>query len=212
MKSLESLRIVQIRPRVGATVLQPSAADLLHAEHFSIALQKQQTNMLLQFRMIMEVGLASLAAENRTSEDLAVMSEALAKYRRELDDNQADCLTDMSFHSVLAAASKNPIAVMVWQMLSSRLAEILSRTVVLPNVAEDSYREHLKIFQAIKEGNARRARREMRVHLENADRIWRLALESSGEPDARGAAGTSEAAKLTHGVAPPEQTRSIRSG
>ena len=65
-------------------------------------------------------------------------------------------------------------------MLSSRLAQILSRTVILPNVPEQSYREHLKIYRAIKEGNARKARRAMREHLENADRIWRLALGSSG--------------------------------
>lgn len=77
MKSLESLRIVRIRPRVGAIVLEPSPSNLLHAENFSIALQKQQTDMLLQFRLIMEVGLASLAAENRTAADLAVMNDVL---------------------------------------------------------------------------------------------------------------------------------------
>jgi len=84
MKSLESLRIVRIRPRVGAIVLEPSPSNLLHAENFSIALQKQQTDMLLQFRLIMEVGLASLAAENRTAADLAVMNDVMEKYRREL--------------------------------------------------------------------------------------------------------------------------------
>ena len=146
MKSLESLRIVRIRPRVGAIVLEPSPSNLLHAENFSIALQKQQTDMLLQFRLIMEVGLASLAAENRTAADLAAMHDVLEKYRRELESHQADCFTDLSFHSVLACAAKNPIAVMVWEMLSSRLAQILSRTVVLPNVPEQSYREHLKIY------------------------------------------------------------------
>jgi GntR family transcriptional regulator, transcriptional repressor for pyruvate dehydrogenase complex len=177
MKSLESLRIVRIRPRVGATVLEPSPADLLHAEHFSIAMQKQQTDVLLEFRMIMEVGLASLAAEKRTEADLNAMSEALEKYRRELDSNQVDCITDMAFHSTLAYAAKNPIAVMVWQMLSSRLSEILRRTIVLPSVPEQSYRDHVKIFRAIKQGSARKAGHAMRAHLEDADRIWRLALQ-----------------------------------
>lgn len=181
MKSLESLQIVRIRPRVGATVLEPSPAALLNAEHFSIAMQKQQTDVLLEFRMILEVGLASLAAEKRTENDLAEMSNALEKFRGEMDSNQADCCTDLSFHSALAAASKNPIAVMVWQMLSSRLAQILTHTVVLPNVPEESYRDHVKIFQTIKEGNPSKARRAMRLHLENADRIWRLANQTSGQ-------------------------------
>ena len=81
----------------------------------------------------------------------------------------------------LSTSDRIAIAVMVWEMLSSRLAQILSRTVVLPNVPEQSYREHLKIYRAIKEGNPRKARRAMREHLENADRIWRLALGSAGQ-------------------------------
>jgi len=181
MKSLESLQIVKIRPRVGATVLEPSPAALMHAEHFSIAMQKQQTDVLLEFRLILEVGLASLAAEKRTSKDLEAMSSALEKFRGEMDSNRADCCTDLSFHSALASASKNPIAVMVWQSLSARLSQILSHTVVLPNVPEESYRDHLKILQTIKEGNPSKARRAMRLHLENADRIWRLANQTSGQ-------------------------------
>jgi GntR family transcriptional repressor for pyruvate dehydrogenase complex len=202
MKSLESLRIVRIRPRVGAIVLEPSPANMLHAEHFSIALQQQQTNMLLQFRLIMEVGLASLAAENRTTADLVAMHDVLEKYRCELESHQADCFTDMSFHSVLAGAAKNPIAVMVWEMLSSRLAQVLSRTVELPNVPEQSYREHLKIYRAIKEGNPRKARRAMREHLENADRIWRLALNSSGQGEQDQGDGSQGNAGIAGGAQP----------
>ena len=204
MKSLESLRIVQIRPRVGATVLEPSPANLLHAEHFSIAMQKLQTDVLLEFRMIMEVGLASLAAEKRTEADLDAMSLALENYRRELASNQADCCTDMSFHSALASAAKNPIAVMVWQMLSSRLTEILRRTIVLPSVPEQSYRDHIKIFRAIKQGNPKKASHAMRLHLENADRIWRLALQPlrQGEQDqSQGADTDSEIPGHSHSFA-----------
>jgi GntR family transcriptional repressor for pyruvate dehydrogenase complex len=181
MKSLESLQIVRIRPRVGATVLEPSPTALLNAEHFSVAMQKQQTDVLLEFRLILEVGLASLAAEKRTGEDLAEMNAALEKFRGEMDSNQADCCTDLSFHSALVSASKNPIAVMVWQLLSARLSQIISHTVVLPNVPEESYRDHLKILESIKEGNPSKARRAMRLHLENADRIWRLVNQASGQ-------------------------------
>src|SRR5581483_5486368 len=117
----------------------------------------------------------------RTEQDLAEMSNALEKFRSEMDSNQADCCTDLSFHSALASASKNPIAVMVWPSLSGRLSQLLSQTVALPNVPEESYRDHLKIFQTVKEGNPRKARRAMRLHLENADRIWRLANQTSGQ-------------------------------
>ncbi len=175
MKSLESLRVVRIRPRIGATVLEPSPLNLLHAEHFSIAMQQQKTDVLLEFRKIMEVGLASLAAEKADPSDLAAMSAALDSYRKEVEEKQIDCCTDMSFHAALAKASKNPIAELVWQMISSHLAPMLERTVEIPNVADETLRDHQKIFQAIRSGNARKAREAMRLHLENADRVWRIA-------------------------------------
>jgi GntR family transcriptional repressor for pyruvate dehydrogenase complex len=185
MKSLESLRIVHIRPRVGATVLEPSPADLLQAEHFSEALQKQHTDALLEFRKIMEVGLASLAAEKADEADLQAMKAALDRYREQVERNEIDCLTDMSFHSLLAKASKNSVAVLVWQMLSARLTRVLERTSTLPHVGSETLRDHLKIFRAIKERNPKKARAAMRAHLEEADRTWRIAL-SDGNASRQG--------------------------
>jgi GntR family transcriptional repressor for pyruvate dehydrogenase complex len=175
IKSLESLGLVSVRQRVGAIVLEPSSSNLLNAEQFSIALQSQQTNDLLEFRKIMEVGLASLAAEKAEESDLDLMKSALDRYREEMAATAVDCATDMSFHAALAQASKNPIAELVWQMLSTRLAETLSRTSELPNVCHDTLRDHEKIYRAVKSRDPRKAREAMRTHLENASRTWRIA-------------------------------------
>jgi GntR family transcriptional regulator, transcriptional repressor for pyruvate dehydrogenase complex len=176
MKSLESLGLISVRQRIGATVLEPSAANLLNAEQFSLAVNSQQTDDLIEFRKIMEVGLASLAAEKADEADLGAMASALDTYRAELATNRVDCNTDMSFHAALARASKNPIAQMVWQMLSSRLAEVLSKTMTLPHICEETLSDHEKIYRAIKSRDGRKAREAMRAHLENADRKWRIAL------------------------------------
>ncbi len=180
MKSLESMGLIEIRQRVGATVLQPSASNLLNAEQFSLAVLSQQTGDLLEFRMIMEVGLASLAAEKATDEDLVAMRAALDRYREEMAVHSVDCNTDMSFHTALAAASRNPFAVMVWQMLSDRLAKVLERTSNLPHVCDQTLEDHEMIYRAVKSRNPRRARQAMRTHLENAERTWRIALQDSG--------------------------------
>jgi GntR family transcriptional regulator, transcriptional repressor for pyruvate dehydrogenase complex len=179
IKSLESLGLISVRQRIGAVVLEPSASNLLNAEQFSVAIQSQQTDDLLEFRKIMEVGLASLAAEKADDADIDTMKAALDRYRAEMATN------DMSFHAALAQASKNPIAVLVWQMLSARLAKILSRTSTLPHVCEDTLRDHEQIYRAIKSRDPRKARESMRKHLEHADRIWRIAqteIQDNGQP------------------------------
>lgn len=179
MKSLESLKVVSIRPRVGAIVLEPTKGALLNAERFSEALHGEQTDVLLEFRKIMETGIAALAAVKADQSDLEAMRDGLARYRSEIERKHVDCCTDMSFHMAVVKASKNPIAMIVWEMLSSRLAEVLAQTGELPNVPHETLKDHQSIFDAIESGNARRAREAMRKHLENADRVWRMVLSRS---------------------------------
>jgi GntR family transcriptional repressor for pyruvate dehydrogenase complex len=179
MKSLESLRLIRIRPKVGSIVLEPSPTALINAEHFSTAVQQQQVDTLLEFRKIIEVGLASLAAEKGDENDMRAMEKALDEYKQELEAGQVRVPTDLSFHSALAAASKNPLAIVVWQMISAPLAEALHRAIQVPHVGEETFRDHLKIYQAIKARNPKRARAVMRAHLDTAERIWRIAKAGS---------------------------------
>jgi DNA-binding FadR family transcriptional regulator len=176
MKALEARRLVGIRQRTGATVLLPSSANLMNDEHFSLIMQSQAAEELLEFRKIIEVGLASLAADKADEGDLAAMRDALERYRTELAGNHVDCGTDMSFHIALAAASRNGIAVMVWRMLAERMAQVLQRTVTVPHICEETLKDHEKIYHAVKSRDPRKAREAMREHLENAERNWRKAF------------------------------------
>lgn len=194
MKSLESLGLVRIRQRIGAVVLEPSPSNLLNSQHFSLMVQSQQAGDLLEFRKIVEVGLASLAAEKASDKDIADMRAALDRYRAELAGAGVDSSTDMSFHTALAAASGNKMALIVWQMLSERLAQVLERTINVPNVCEETLRDHESIFRAVKNRNPRKARKAMRAHLENAERNWRIAFRSSEtEKDKSGKGSRSKA-------------------
>lgn len=178
MKSLQSMGLVEIRQRIGATVLAPSSSNLLNTENFLLAVQTQKMDDLLEFRRIMEVGLASLAAEKAELKDIEAMRNALDKYRAEMGAQSVDCSTDMSFHIALAAASKNPIAVMVWQMLSENLAQVLEQTSSLPHICDQTLSDHEEIYEAVKNRDALQAREAMRAHLDNAERHWHLALQN----------------------------------
>lgn len=176
MKTLQSMGLVNIRQRVGATVLEPSSSNLLNTENFLRAMQIQKMDDLLEFRRIMEVGLASLAAEKAELRDVEAMRKALDNYRAEMGAEPVDCNIDMSFHAALAAASKNPIAVMVWQMLSKHLAQVLEQTSTLPHICDQTLSDHEEIYAAVRNRDASRARKAMRSHLDNAERNWHLAV------------------------------------
>lgn len=177
IKSLESLGLVRVRPRVGAIVQEPTAGNLLGAEQFSREIQNGHADQLLEFRLIVEVGLASLAAEHADKRDVAAMQLALDRYREELKNFKAvDCHTDMAFHEELARASRNPLGQSVWRMISARLAEVLEKNSVVPDVYPNTLRDHERIFRAVQEHNPAKARKAMREHLLNADRVTHAAL------------------------------------
>src|ERR1700737_3049053 len=135
MKSLESLRLISVRPKVGAIVLEPSPATLFSAEHLSAMAHRHQTDVLIEFRKIIEVGLAPIAAEKATEEDLAAMKKAIEDHKRAIATDRIVYPADIAFHQALAAATKNPIAVMVLEMISEPLFEQRRLTNGVPHSA-----------------------------------------------------------------------------
>jgi GntR family transcriptional regulator, transcriptional repressor for pyruvate dehydrogenase complex len=175
MKSLEFLRLVHIRPKVGAIVLEASPAAMLTAEYLLSGEGEQKPDALLEFRKIIEAGVVSLAAEKATLKEIAAIKKALKKYEKEIASGKVDYHTDISFHAEVAAASKNPLVIMVWEIISSQLGEIFKYTIEMPKVPEESLRDHRQILRAIEEHNPAKARAAMRSHLEHAQYVWRVA-------------------------------------
>jgi len=175
MKSLESLRLISIRPRVGAILLEPSNAALFNAEHLSAASQLQNTDVLVEFRKLIEAGVASLAAERATEHDLATMRQAIEDHKRALATDNFAYQADIAFHMAIAEASKNPFAILVLKMISEPLAEQRRRTNEIPHAAEAGLRDHERIYRAIEELNPEKARFAMLAHMKTAERYWRIA-------------------------------------
>jgi GntR family transcriptional repressor for pyruvate dehydrogenase complex len=174
MKSLESLRLISVRPRVGAVVLEPSPTAVFSAEHLSTAAHQHQTDVLVEFRGILEVGLAALAAERATEEDLAAMQKAIHAHKRALETDNIAYPADIAFHEALAKASKNPFAIMVLNMISEPLAVQRRAMNHVPNAAEDGLRDHGRIYRALKERNADKTRSAMRAHMKTIERYARV--------------------------------------
>ena len=182
MKSLEFLRLVRIRPKVGAVLLEVSPAALLTAEHLSSGEDAPEPSVLVEFRKIIETGVASLAAEKATDSEILAMEKGLDKYEQEINSGTVDFCTDISFHAQVAAASKNPMAIMVWELISSQLTAIFKHTIQMPKLSEEALHDHRQVFRAIKEHNPAKARAAMRTHLEHADRVWRIIKAQQASP------------------------------
>jgi DNA-binding FadR family transcriptional regulator len=77
---------------------------------------------------------------------------------------------NLKFHKAVAAATRNPLAIMVLEAISAPLAEVSRRTNEMPGVPEAGLRQHWAIYRAIRENNPEKARRAMQTHLAAAER------------------------------------------
>jgi GntR family transcriptional repressor for pyruvate dehydrogenase complex len=185
IKSLEVLNLIQVRPRIGAIVLEPSPTALINAEHLSQSAYLQRTDALIEFRKILELGLVALAAENSTEEDKTKFQQILADHehvlRMDRSTPEKEALfyeelgeVNIRFHTAIAEATKNPIAILVLQAISKPLIQRSRQTNIMHGVAEAGLREHWKIYRAIEKRNSEKARSAMRSHIESAERNARM--------------------------------------
>lgn len=184
IKSLESLHLIRVRPKIGAIVLEPTASALINADQLSTSAHQQGSDTLIEFRKILELGLAALAAEKSTEEDWTRLRGILADHESAVKIDRASPEEDrrfyqevgeanVRFHKAIAEATRNPIAILVLEAISEPLAKRSRRTNEMPGEAESGLREHWSIYRAIRERNPEKARSAMRVHIQNAERAAR---------------------------------------
>lgn len=183
IKSLEALRIVTVRPKLGAVLQEPTAAALFNAELFSAAAHSERTDTLMEFRKILEVGMASIAAERADASDALAIANSIAAYQQSLEEGRQPFQADIEFHLAIAAAARNPLGHMVLTALARPLSLQLQLAEALPGAAEEGLRDHRKIAAAITERNPEKARSAMRAHMENAERNWRIANSGMASQD-----------------------------
>ncbi|MHA6483561.1 FadR/GntR family transcriptional regulator [Paenibacillus sp. strain BS8-2] len=135
---------------------------------------------LLEVRKVLETGTATLAARNRTDEDLDSMKAVLLKMREALDndDTTAGEQADVAFHAVIAAASHNSLLIGLVDSLSERLGRTIGQTRELwfyqeASTAARLLEEHHAIYDAIATRNEAEASTLIGTHLAKVEKVLR---------------------------------------
>jgi DNA-binding GntR family transcriptional regulator len=128
----------------------------------------------LEVRLLLEPGIAALASERRTEDDLAALRESVA---READAAGAERAHDASreFHVLLARATTN---VELERTLESLWIVEVGRRLMVRRAAVEDWRghdvaEHGEILKAVAAGDQHAAAKLMEEHVRSALRHWR---------------------------------------
>ncbi|MDP9161518.1 MAG: FadR family transcriptional regulator [Acidobacteriota bacterium] len=137
-----------------------------------------------EFRIGLEGEAASLAAQRRTEDQMAVIDQAFEQLNRVNATGQVGVEEDLRFHAVIAAASRNQLfiqtldalAIHVFNGMKITRSLSLKRSKKRLALVQD---EHRRVIEAIRESDVDHAREAMRAHISNAKN--RL-LDDSTEP------------------------------
>jgi GntR family transcriptional regulator, transcriptional repressor for pyruvate dehydrogenase complex len=182
---LRSKGLIDSRQGSGCIVKARTEADGFkvfdnrHADHVELS-------SVFELRLDLEGAAAGLAAVRRTNADLEKLSGILSALADNLHDLDAGVELDLAFHTAIAVATHNPYYGNLLKYLNLQLRQAVraARYNALVNepLPQTVQREHLAVFEAIRAGDANRARAAVMLHLQRA--ACHLELDIPGrDPD-----------------------------
>jgi GntR family transcriptional repressor for pyruvate dehydrogenase complex len=137
-----------------------------------IARSKEEYSIaeMIEIRRIVETQLCSLAARRAEPDDIKALGEDLKKMKAQLGNTENFITSDHHFHLCIAKAAKNNILgefiEKVGDLFRSNIALIVQKS----SISRRSLRYHQQIFDAIRQGDAPRARRAMADHIADIEK------------------------------------------
>jgi DNA-binding FadR family transcriptional regulator len=179
----EALRMLEVEGwistkagRSGGSVPQLPGSDAL-ARWVGLFIRSQRIRFgtLLEVREAIEPPLARLAALHRDDTDLARLDAAEAALEAQIGDLHGWGPANNHFHSVVVAASHNPMLIAFWQAIGPvRLAALgIDEPHNPPEVRRAVVAVHRRIVDAIQAGDGDAAERRMARHI----RAYRAKIE-----------------------------------
>jgi len=199
MMQVQTMGLVKILPRSGAFVQSADYTPLVGVltETFETFLGQMDHNLfhLLETRELIEVECATRAARRRRLEDLLPIRDALERMEASVDlmhtpESEAARMefvnADIDFHIGIAQIAGNPILVTMLRALLGLIRPHLAQIPWTMDRKEVTSRAHLKLYDALLDGDPEGTAAAMREHLKIAyegllKKIW---SRPAGRPSA----------------------------
>ena len=137
---------------------------------------------LVEARLLIEPGVAHLAARKAGEEDLQRLGECIQVMEGIIRRQEVDMGNELAFHRGIAQASQNPVILRIVPIILDSIVKTYQEA---PRTSADHRQallEHRRIFEAIRKKDPRAAQEAMRRHLENSYRRTLKKLGGTAAP------------------------------
>lgn len=173
LMKLSQKGLVEIKSGEKTRVTHPTTDTLLgyiSGVAISLLSQEKEKHQFEHMRQIFEVAMVREAARVRTEEDIQRLEMILNQNKLACADNVRFVESDIEFHLCIIEMIKNPMISSLYQSLISWLIKARNPDDYIP-YHRQNFAEHVKIFDAIVEGDPDKAEQVMGEHLDAVMRI-----------------------------------------
>jgi len=182
IKLLAAQGLVEIRTGDGIYVTDDLENSVLQPLTWAIGMMDVAYDVFFEARMILEPALAALAAIRATEKDMEKMQVTINHLEESLGNAESVVKADMDFHLVIANSIRNQILCEFIVGLQRLLRPFLAKKPLDLEGQKLALNEHIKIFEAIKNGDANAARIAMRKSIAKDYDTQQLMLAIGEDP------------------------------
>jgi len=181
LRSLERVGLLVIKRGYGGGAFVSEMDKSAVSRSLSVMIRLGETSVddLTEARLIYEPEIARLAAERATEEDLTEIKRLVDEQKAELTGHTFGQPTNLSFHRLIAEATKNPVLVILMDAVMEPVGESIEHLKLPRRANEKTLSAHERLYRAIKAHKPDLAYRIMLKHvLEFREMLRQAAVRS----------------------------------
>jgi GntR family transcriptional repressor for pyruvate dehydrogenase complex len=180
IRSLVAKGILDTRQGVGTMVRAVTHEQIAAPLSLFLRTCGQEVNLehLHQVRSILEVGNASLAAQNRCEADVEELVRIRNEMKADADNPEVFTALDSDFHRRVSQATQNPLLTLLLDSIQTMMTEVRELVSRQPGLYDRVMPTHIRLVDCILMRDSAGARGAMREHLEIALEIQRELIAS----------------------------------
>lgn len=163
LASLETLNLI-VRKKNGTFVNEEAAFKTFM--NFDAITRQTDFYNVIEYRKIIEIGIAGSAAKKANSKDLEILESIVAIMESHPTDIELLTRCDYEFHSQLAKISDNELLIIAFNAALPYYEKYVSNAFE-NNIFIKSVNDHKEIISALKINDAKQARAAMQKHLKH---------------------------------------------
>jgi GntR family transcriptional regulator, transcriptional repressor for pyruvate dehydrogenase complex len=170
LKALSVMGIIRAKPGAGTYIAESLPEVFTEPIRFMMLIHNTSDEELFEARLIIEAGLAELAADRASSSDLRALSDAIEAMRETVGDPEQFLVHDVRFHQAIARAAGNKVMNGVMDTVAHLLYHLRRQTSAHASSFAEAIDWHQKIYEAVKKRDPKRAKEAITGHLRRAGR------------------------------------------